>query len=133
MKHKFIIFMLVITAQMLTVIPSLAKDSSAKEYGILKLTNMKEAQKYLEMAADQGYITAQYRLGEITNMAGELDKSEKWYEKAARQGDASTQYALDMMYIGGTGVEDDSQMAAHWLGKAADQGHVMDARHVLGR
>ena len=101
-------------------------------YGIGVSPDMKEAQKYLEMAADQEYIPALYKLGETANMAGEYEKAVEWFEKAARQGDASAQYALGMMYMGGNGVEKDTQTAYYWLSEAADQGHS-NARLILGR
>ena len=45
-----------------------------------------------------------------------------WYEKAAEKGNAAAQVALGLMYLSGQGVDRDTDKAAEWFGKAAEQG-----------
>ena len=51
--------------------------------------------------------------------------------KAAAQGNAQAQSQFGLFHLDGRGVEQDYEVAAHWLEKAAEQG-VSEAQVELG-
>lgn len=86
-----------------------------------------EAVKWMQKAAEQGYVNAQFFMGTAYD-SGEviqrnLPEAAKWYRKAAEQGHVRSQYNLALMYTNGEGVEKNRQEAIKWLRKAAAQGH----------
>jgi len=46
-----------------------------------------------------------------------------WYKESAKQGDAESQYWLGVMYLDGSGINEDEDEALHWVSLAAGQGH----------
>lgn len=93
------------------------------------------AVKYYKPAAEQGHVSAQFRLGYFyrQGLGGTQDNKEgvKWYRKAAEQGSASAQYNLGVCYYCGYGVTQDYQEAVSWYQKAAEQGNT-GAQNNLG-
>ncbi len=120
MKHLFLFLFL--TAALFHGTPSLcdtAKDDDAEE--------LKQAVEPIKKAAEQGDITAQYKLGVLYSqgigMEQDNAKACRWYRKAAEQGDMKAQYMLGRMYYNGEGVPQDFVKARQWWEKAADRGN----------
>lgn len=118
MKHLFLLLFL--TAALFHGTPSLcdtAKDDDAEE--------LKQAVEPIKKAAEQGDITAQYKLGVLYSqgigMEQDNAKACRWYRKAAEQGDMKAQYMLGRMYYNGEGVPQDFVKARQWWEKAAAQ------------
>ena len=116
MKHLFLFLFL--TAALFHGTPSLcdtAKDDDAEE--------LKQAVEPIKKAAEQGDITAQYKLGVLYSqgigMEQDNAKACRWYRKAAEQGDMKAQYMLGRMYYNGEGVPQDFVKARQWWEKAA--------------
>ena len=86
-------------------------------------------------ASEQGYVTAQYRLGVAYGNGYGVPEDDveavKWYRKAAEQGHADAQYNLGSAYATGEGVAQDDVMAVKWFRKAAEQRHT-EAQSWLG-
>jgi len=55
----------------------------------------------------------------------------QWYFEAARAGHADAQYSLGILFLTGSGVEQDDAEARRWIARASAQGHA-DARAYLG-
>jgi hypothetical protein len=91
--------------------------------------NKKEAQTWLERAAQHGNTDAQYELGnalrEGFGMVQDYEQAAKWLQLAAVNGNADAQYALGQMYRAGMGVSGDNAKAYVWFNLAA-------ARDVAG-
>ena len=84
----------------------------------------KEAVKWYQKAAEQGYAEAQYNLGEMYSSGVMRDDKEavKWYEKAAEQGYMDAQKKLANCYEKGIGVPENDKEAAKWYLKVVEQG-----------
>jgi TPR repeat protein len=86
-----------------------------------------EAEKWLRLAADQGFAPAQYNLGVyqvVHHVPPDYAEAAKWYRKAAEQGHAEAQYQLGLYWSSSHAPAPDFAEAAKWLGLAAGQGHV---------
>ena len=85
--------------------------------------NKKEAQTWLERAAEHGNTDAQYELGnalrEGSGVVQDYERAVKWLQFAAASGSADAQYALGQMYRAGMGVSPDNAMAYMWFNLAA--------------
>ncbi len=85
--------------------------------------------KQLEQLAEDGYVVAQYRLGNSyyygeKQIAEDWNKALYWYEKAANQGDAYSQNMMGVIYTNENDyVEQDIQKAIYWFEKAAEQNY----------
>lgn len=92
-----------------------------------------KAVEWYEKAAAQGYIKAQYRLGELHYFSEPKDiaKALEWWQLAAEKGDAGAQTALAVMYFNGEGVGKDLAKAVDLVQKAAAQG-LAEAQFILG-
>jgi TPR repeat protein len=97
---------------------------------------LKEALKWLRLAAKQGQADAQLSLGaalfygEGTNK--DWGEALRWYRKAAKQGNSSAQFNIGHMYRCGEGLPKDWNLAIHWYLRAAMNDNV-GAMHWLGR
>lgn len=116
----------------------LAKLKIAKRYFLpySGIHDEKQAALWMEAAANNGVIEAQYLLGDMYLQgrgvtASALDAI-NWYGKAAASGNAYGQYSLGIMYYNGQGVAQNLQEANKWLTAAAMQGHN-EAQYLLGR
>jgi len=100
------------------------------------LHDEKQAALWMEAAAMQGNIQAQYLLGDMYIQGRGVTKSAinalAWYGKAAAQGSSYAQYSLGVMYYNGQGVAQNLQDAHKWLYYAANQGYT-EAQYLLGR
>ena len=115
-----------------------------------------QAVHWYRMAAEQGHLDAQARLGSVLtgylnrSMPGlferlpvDVAESLRWHRMAAEQGHTGAQYTLGEMYYDGTGVPEDKAEAARWYRLVAEQGDDivqdefgrllrMDAQNRLG-
>ena len=93
----------------------------------------KEAEKWWELAAEQGDGFAQYSLGLM-----HFKEAEKWMRLSAEQGNADAQFTLGLMHLGELGeTEDypgeteDHKEAEKWIKLSAEQKNA-DAQCLLG-
>ncbi|MEN3396467.1 peptidoglycan-binding protein [Brucella melitensis] len=97
--------------------------------------NVKEAAKWYQLAADQGFAPAQYRIGSFNEkglgMARNLEKAKSWYQLAADQGNASAMHNLAVLFATGTNGTPDNAAAVRWFTEAAELG-VKDSQYNLG-
>jgi len=118
---------------------ALAGDPAAQvqvgmSYALASPRNPKEAIKWFQMAADQGYPDGEYRLGGMLDVGitpQNPTEAIKWYTKAADQGYKDAQFRLAVMYDRGRGVSQSYSEAAKWYTKAGEQGHP-EAQYRLG-
>ena len=108
---------------------ALCYDSGA---GVEKDT---EKLKYwLETAALNGHVKAQYTIGMIYYANFNKDDDEKaarFFTLAAEQGDVGSQLQLGILYDRGKGVKKDERAAFCWYLKAAEQGNTT-ATYLVG-
>ena len=101
----------------------------------------KDAQRLRRAAERQGKAEDQYHLGCLLYNGDEglkVDKvaAVKWWSKAAAQEHARAQcdlgkwFSAGECFSAGEGVEQNHELAASWLGKAADQGDVSALGHL---
>ena len=87
----------------------------------------KAAQQGFERAAECGFVTAMFALGEwfdSPQRGGQRQRALQWYLKAAEAGSVDGQMAAATAYLMGRGTAADSAQAAHWYRKAATAGDV---------
>jgi uncharacterized protein len=100
-----------------------------------------QARVWFERAARQGLADAQFHLGNmyaygLADPGGDVDPGRlaaQWTFEAARQGHAEAQYSLGIMFLTGKGVEQNSDEATRWIGKAAALGHADAAAYLKGK
>jgi uncharacterized protein len=93
------------------------------EYGRGVSQNYSEAVKWYELLAEQGYASAQTKLGwmywqglgEVQNYSEAL----RWYHADAKQGDANAQNAMGVMHHYGSGAIQNYVIAHMWYNIAA--------------
>lgn len=92
----------------------------------------REAIACFEIAASDGHVEAQFRLGELfsRNERNHLPKSFMWFERAAKLGHADAQFRVGECYAKGIGVSRDEKMATVYYNLAANQGQK-DAIQML--
>jgi len=89
--------------------------------------NDAEAVKWYFLAAEQGYVPAQFNLGVMFGSGRGVLKDDtaavKWYRRAAENGDAGSQFNLGARYANGRGVEQNNIEACKWwvIAKAGTQ------------
>ena len=110
-----------------------ARDDPIAEYKLAQMYahgtgvagNKKEAQTWLERAAQHGSTEAQYELGnalrEGVGVVQDYERAEKWLQLAAATGNGDAQYALGQMHRAGMGVPTDNVKAYMWFNLAAAQ------------
>jgi uncharacterized protein len=119
---------------------ALAGDPAAQvkvgmSYALAYPRDAKEAIKWFQMAADQGYADGEYRLAGMFDVGispPNLPDAVKWYTAAAKQGYKDAEYRLAVLYDQGRGVDKNYVEAAKWYIKAADQGRP-EAQYRLGQ
>ena len=94
--------------------------------GVVRLDS-KEAIKWYELAAEQGYVKAQSYLGMMyyrgQGTQRNLDKAIKWIRRAADQEDVTTQALMGHFYKNGEGVPKDTAEAIKWYRLAVEGGY----------
>ncbi len=90
-----------------------------------------QAAVWYRKSAEQGYVYAQYSLGEMyahgKGMQQDYAQAADWFRKAAEQGLPMAQYNLGVMYLNGEGVQQDYQQAYAWSSVAATKDYGADA------
>jgi TPR repeat protein len=104
------------------------------ELGLRQITgegvakNEAEGVKWVEKAANQKHLRAQYVMGSLYEEGAGVKKNEAtafdWYRKSAENGFAPGQHAVATAYDLGRGVKVDPVKATEWLEKAAEQNHA---------
>jgi uncharacterized protein len=97
-----------------------------------------KALAWYERAARQGHAPAQYLLanmyayGHAAAPEGQdpMRLAAQWYFEAARRGQADAQYSLGLLFLAGSGVQQNAAEARKWFTRAARQGHA-DAQAYL--
>jgi TPR repeat protein len=87
--------------------------------GIGVAKDLKEAEKWYRMAAEQGHPAAQSGLGLIKLMSKDYKEAAKWIQLSADQGYPPSQLNLAIMYHQGDGVPRDPVRAHMWMSLAA--------------
>lgn len=88
-----------------------------------------ESMKWCRASAEQGFATAQARLGAI-HVEGEYgvdknpDEGAKWIFKAAEQEHPEGMHLAGLAYLNGWGVEKDAKKMDEWATRAAEVGHL---------
>jgi hypothetical protein len=101
------------------------------------MRDIAKAQYWLGLAAEQGYASAQYKLGWLYSSAPEvkqnLSTAALWFRRAAEQGEPFALFALGLMTANGEGAEQDSVAAYAFLSASARNGYTaaLDARKQL--
>lgn len=80
--------------------------------------------------AQQGNVTAQVELGDVTLETKDYEKSVYWYEQAARQDHARARIMLASLYGAGWGVAQNLQIAADWARLSAEQGYSLGQTYL---
>jgi TPR repeat protein len=85
-----------------------------------------EAAKWFRLAADLGYVSAQFRLAVMydqgKNITQDYQEALKYYHLAAEQGHTNAQASLGIMYGQGQGTLKNDVRAHMWLDLAASNG-----------
>ncbi|MEB2844674.1 peptidoglycan-binding protein [Endobacterium cereale] len=97
-------------------------------------TNLPEAVRWYEMAAQRGLAPAQYRVANLyekgTGVSRDFGKAMTFYEQAANAGNASAMHNLAVLYASGAAGTPDYAKAVSWFERAADLG-VSDSQFNL--
>jgi TPR repeat protein len=88
----------------------------------LRDKNRAEAQGWFRKAAAEGIITAKHNVALIDWSAGRQQQSVKDFEECAKSGLDVAQYNLALIYIDGTSVARNLQLAHKWLAASREQG-----------
>ena len=96
-------------------------------YGIGTEQNYINALEWLNISAEQGYISAYTNLGNLyfkgVGVEKDLKKAAEYYKMSAELGCKGGQTGLGVCYINGAGVEKDSSAAFYWFEKASKQNY----------
>ena len=107
-----------------------AAPSSRTEYRIARLyanglgveADDAEAEHWFRLAAEKENPFAQNALASLLLKQGKPEEAAGWLERAAKQENPAAQYALGRLYLLGTGVPQDRELAMELLGQSAAQG-----------
>jgi localization factor PodJL len=97
--------------------------------------NNAAAAHWLERAADQGLVPAQFRLGGLyekgIGVKKDLGRARELYLAAAQRGNGKAMHNLAVLYAEGVDGAPDYTSAAEWFRRGADHG-VSDSQYNLG-
>lgn len=111
-------------------------DSNIFSYGQKRgvQDNFEQAIYWYQLASDQGFAEAQYKLGLFYNYQVMFQRSHtkavKYIQLAAEQGLAKAQDALSLYYESGIGCEKNLDEGRKWAQLAADQGYLKSILHM---
>jgi localization factor PodJL len=98
-------------------------------------TNLDEAAKWYDRAAQAGVVPAIFRLGTFyekgLSVKKDIDIARRYYMQAAERGNAKAMHNLAVLDADGGGKGANYKSAAQWFRKAADRG-VADSQFNLG-
>ncbi len=86
---------------------------------------------YVKLAAEKGYVLAQFQMGSIKYTQGDYAQSYQWHLKAAKQGYLQSCFECGAYLLTGDGVEQNLEEAVRWYRIAAEGGH-MRAQFEMG-
>ncbi|HSO06125.1 MAG TPA: tetratricopeptide repeat protein [Pelomicrobium sp.] len=114
-----------------------ADELTDRAEAALKISDPKEMVRQLERELNWGNVVAGYELGVLYRDGKELKQDDEraleLFEEAGtpwvarnwhKLGVPRAQYAAGMMILEGRGTEKDTEAAAKWIERAADQGHT---------
>lgn len=88
--------------------------------------NFKDAAKWYQRSADQGFAQAQYRLGTLyergLGVKADEARAKAWYERAAEQGNIKAMHNLAVLSANSKAGAPDYSTAAKWFSQAAERG-----------
>ena len=88
--------------------------------------NFKEAAKWYQRSADQGFAQAEYRLGTLyergLGLKPDREQATQWYERAARHGNVNAMHNLAVLSANQIDQSPDYVTAAQWFEEAAKRG-----------
>jgi localization factor PodJL len=107
--------------------PSAQFDVGAKlAEGQRATANYKEAAKWYQRSADQGFVQAQYRLGTLyergLGLKADQARAKSWYQRAADRGNVKAMHNLAVMSANQSKGTPDYTTAARWFTSAAERG-----------
>lgn len=93
--------------------------------GEIYYRNKDEGRAYywLQRSANNGNVTAAYKLGIMCGMSGRYKDAVKWFKIAADGGVVEAQLQYGIMLQFGIGVSQDLQLALYWFQKSANLGN----------
>ncbi|HEY9211292.1 MAG TPA: tetratricopeptide repeat protein, partial [Ancylobacter sp.] len=98
-------------------------------------SNMEEAAKWYDRAAQAGVVPAMFRLGTLyekgLGVKKDADIARRYYMQAAERGNAKAMHNLAVLDADGGGKGANYKSASQWFRKAADRG-VADSQFNLG-
>ena len=96
--------------------------------------NFKEAIRWYQRSATQGFAQAQYRIGTLyergLGVQKDLGRARVWYQRAAEHGNVKAMHNLAVLSAGGEGGGPDYAGATAWFIKAAEHG-LPDSQYNL--
>lgn len=93
--------------------------------------NIQEAMKWYTLAAQKGFLSAQYNLGLCYYVELNFTEAVKWFTLAAEKGHSKSQYRLAICYHNGQGVDKNIKEAKKWCTLAAHNRYAA-AQNWLG-
>lgn len=88
--------------------------------------NFKDAAKWYQRSAEQGFAQAQYRLGTLyergLGLKPDMERAGDWYKRAAEQGNIKAMHNLAVLSANQSKGSPDYATAAQWFGQAAELG-----------
>ena len=93
-------------------------------FGVGVRCDQVQADRWMALAAEQGFAEAQFKMGNPFNNNREYGKAAQWYRKAAEQGHSFSQQMLTYFYSDGRGLPQDFCQAYAWAKLAADPENV---------
>jgi len=109
--------------------PDFAKDMALAEKAFNEEDLLKSMKIFRQMA-EQNYMPAQIRLGELLDYAENNEEAVGWYMMAANQGDAAGQCNLGLMYAVGEGIDLDFKKAVYWIDLAAEKNYLVAVKSL---
>lgn len=100
--------------------------------GLCDPPDMREAEKWFRLAAEDGADYSQYALGKLLEERGQVKEALGWYERTADRGNEFAQYRLGKLYLTGEIVPKDVFKAIKYLTASAQQGNQY-AQYTLGK
>jgi localization factor PodJL len=88
--------------------------------------NFKDAARWYQRSADQGFAQAQYRLGTLyergLGVKTDEARAKDWYQRAAEQGNVKAMHNLAVLSANAKSGAPDYTTAAKWFSEAAERG-----------
>ena len=86
--------------------------------------DISKAEFWMEKAANENDIEAQFGLGKIYTRKGDYEKSVLWYRKSSDGGFTPAIYRLGMMYLFGKGVDQDVKVSIELFKTGYEKKHI---------